>query len=132
MRYLFSLLMLSVLFVGCLPPSTVQVPDIKQPVTLSTIIGPDKTVLPSSAKSLHQIHGVWLDLMTSSSGGGYTTTTTAQQNSVQSSIAQAIGEDPQKCVVNFTFDLTSWFTISGYKNKFEVSGDAYDLKGSGK
>jgi hypothetical protein len=124
MRYLFLLFVSAAVFYGCMPVSKIQLPDIEEPVVMNKVIGVAKTVIPADAVSLKPITGEWLDMVTSDTYS----TTTRQKNSVQLNLATRLQANPKRFVANFTFDLTSYFTISGFKNKAVVTGDAFELQ----
>jgi hypothetical protein len=128
MKYFFLLFVTGVLFVGCMPTSNIQLPDIEEPVLINNVIGVNKTVIPADALSLKPVTGEWLDMMTQSSDGYTTTTTTRQKNSVQLNLATRLQANPKRFVANFQIDLTSYFLISGFKNKAVVTGDAFELQ----
>ena len=126
MKYCILLPFLALFFVGCQATSIIQLNDISQPELLN--VGPGKTALPQSAKSLKIVKGVWLEAEHTQEGYYTTTTYQTQKNSVEANIYNALKENPNRCIVNVNVDLTNYLTFSGYRNEADFEGEAFEVQ----
>jgi hypothetical protein len=116
-----------VIISGCASSITFKTPVIKQPITLSKIIGIDSLVVPSSAISIGMIEtGVFYE-STQSHAGPYIVKTERESGDPQVDFNYVLKNDNHRFVNNLQFHIISYNMLSGIERRIECLGNIYEL-----